>query len=234
MYIIWKFLSPRADMGLRKRKRQLLQAVLPPPKAGASPPPVPAADRPAPHVTGTIVELGPGLGANFKYYAQNPGVKRVVLIEPNGYMHAGLRRAAEAAGLSPVRYEVVQGEAEAALPTLPTGSVDAVVCTLVLCSVHDPPAVVAEVQRVLRRGGIFVFCEHVVADPESEPWTRRMQRLATATRVWSLLGDGCSVERDTGKLVRDAQGWGTVHLDRHREKGPIVAAPHVSGWAVKA
>jgi SAM-dependent methyltransferase len=233
MFLIWRVLSPKADRGLRICKRRLLQAAPPAPAAHDTHGDELEDQRPAAHVTGTIVELGPGLGTNLKYYANNPGVARVVLVEPNPYMHAGLRRAAAAAGLVADRYEVVAGSAES-MPFVPTGSADAVVCTLVLCSVSNPARCMTEVQRVLRPGGRFVFCEHVVADPDTEPWTRRLQRLAMVTGLWSALGDGCSVERDTGALIRGQRGWASVHVRRQYMSGPIVAAPHVWGWAERA
>ena len=55
----------------------------------------------------------------------------------------------------------MRGRGEA-LP-LDDASVDAVVATLVLCTVENPAAVLAEVARVLRPGGRFVFVEHVAA-----------------------------------------------------------------------
>ena len=45
----------------------------------------------------------------------------------------------------------------------PDASVDVVIATLVLCTVGDPDAVLAEVHRVLRPGGTFRFVEHVAA-----------------------------------------------------------------------
>lgn len=54
---------------------------------------------------------------------------------------------------------LVKGGAES-LP-MADGSFDAVVSTLVLCSVADPAQVLREVHRVLRPGGRYCFIEHV-------------------------------------------------------------------------
>src|SRR5262245_51945398 len=75
----------------------------------------------------TVVELGAGHGANFRHLERGT---HVIAIEPNVHMHARLRAAAE-------RYHVtvdVRTAVAEALP-LPDASVDAVISSLVLCSV---------------------------------------------------------------------------------------------------
>lgn len=102
-----------------------------------------------------IVELGTGVGANFRYL--NEGTT-VTAIEPNPHMHGGLRRKARQFGID---LRIVASGAEAI--DLPDDSVDAVIRTLVLCTVENPSRVLAEVNRVLRPGGRFMFVEHVAA-----------------------------------------------------------------------
>ena len=43
----------------------------------------------------------------------------------------------------------------------PEASFDSVVCTFSLCTIPDDAAAVAEIRRVLRPGGRFLFAEHV-------------------------------------------------------------------------
>jgi ubiquinone/menaquinone biosynthesis C-methylase UbiE len=74
-------------------------------------------------------------------------------------MHAALLAEAASRGL---HVNVTAGSASAL--SAPGASYDAVLGTLVLCSVDSLPAAVAEVQRVLRPGGRFIFLEHVAAD----------------------------------------------------------------------
>ena len=93
----------------------------------------------------TILEIGAGDGANFRYL--DPGT-HVIALEPNRHMHPLLRAAAARHG---VTVDVRAGVAER-IP-LPDGSVEAVIASLVLCSVSDPARVLAEIRRVLRPGG---------------------------------------------------------------------------------
>ena len=107
-------------------------------------------------ISGRVVEIGAGTGANFAHYPE--GVREIVAVEPEPYLRA---RAATAATdvISPVR--VVDAVADQ-LP-FEDGSFDVAVSSLVLCSVADQPAALAELHRVLRPGGELRFYEHVRA-----------------------------------------------------------------------
>lgn len=165
----------------------------------------------------TVVEIGAGAGPNAAYL---PAGTRWLVAEPNGFFHAPLRRAADRHGLA---LELLAGDAHA-LP-LPDASADAVVCTLVLCSVADPAAALAEVRRVLRPGGAFLFVEHVAADDGTR--LRRLQRGLRAP--WGWAGDGCRPDRDTLAAIR-AAGFARVEAEAFRV--PLgLAAPHVAGLA---
>lgn len=137
-------------------------------------------------------------------------------------MHPYLRRQAERLGRE---IEIRQGAAERL--DVKDASVDAVVSTLVLCSVTDQPATLAEVLRVLRPGGRFVFLEHVAAPRGT--WRRLFQRALRP--LWSMLGDGCQPDRETWRAIEQA-GFAQVTCDHFRVPVPIVS-PHVAGWATK-
>ena len=111
---------------------------------------------------------------------------------------------------------VVDGTAEA-LP-LEDASVDAAVVSLVLCSVPDQAAALAELQRVIRPGGELRFYEHVVSHGGSK---RRFQRVMDATG-WRHINAGCNLDRDTGAALRRA-GFDTGELERSRFQGlPLI------------
>jgi len=92
--------------------------------------------------------------------------------------------------------------ADAAFESLPFAdeSFDYVVSTLVLCSVNDPQASVAEVARVLRPGGGFVFLEHVAA--ESKPgrlkWQGRLEP------IWKRMMGNCHLTRRSADTIAAA------------------------------
>ncbi|MFF5173242.1 class I SAM-dependent methyltransferase [Micromonospora sp. NPDC000089] len=167
----------------------------------------------------TVVELGPGVGANLRYL--RPG-STLIAVEPNPAMHGRLRAAAARHG---VRLDLRDRVAERT--GLPTGGVDVVISSLVLCTVRDPAGVLAEVRRVLRPGGTFRFVEHVAARAGTP--TRALQR--AVRRPWAWAFEGCSCERDLAALLRDA-GFAEVAIEPYRLHGPFVPFnPQIAGVA---
>lgn len=168
---------------------------------------------------GDVLEIGPGTGVNLRYYENDI---HWIGIEPNPFMHPYLRKEATRVGL---KVEIRSGTAE----RLNVGdeSVDAVVSTLVLCSVEDVRDTLREIQRVLRPGGRFVFLEHVAAPPKT--WLRLLQRLVRP--VSRLLADGCCPDRETWRVLI---GAGFARVDYQSFRVPIpITAPHIAGVAIK-
>ena len=167
-----------------------------------------------------VVELGPGVGANLRYL---PSGARLTAIEPNRYMHDRLRRAAARHGVD-LEIRSVAGERI----DLPDASAQAVISSLVLCSVDDPAAVLAEVRRILAPGGRFSFAEHVAARPRTP--TRWLQRVVR--RPWAWVFEGCSCERDLAGAI-SAAGFTSVEVRPYRIRSPFVPFnTHIAGTAV--
>lgn len=147
----------------------------------------------------TVLEIGAGDGANFRYL--DPGT-HVIALEPNLHMHSYLRAAA---ARHHVTVDVRAGVAEQ-IP-LADESVEAVIASLVLCTVSDPARSLAEIRRVLRPGGRLWCIEHVAA---AEGTTLALaQRLLR--RPWRWLFEGCETQRHTEKLLR-AGGFESVEV----------------------
>lgn len=148
---------------------------------------------------GTVVEVGAGEGANFAFYPDE--VERIVAIEPEPY----LREKAS------VRADERVELRDAAADQLPVGDgeADAVVFTLVLCSVDQHEAL-AEARRTLRAGGELRFLEHVQAREKGS--LRRVQRVLDAT-IWPRLFGGCHCGRDTAGAIERA-GFELTEIER--------------------
>ncbi|WP_067826808.1 class I SAM-dependent methyltransferase [Actinomadura kijaniata] len=194
-------LSPAMEQGVAEHRRTLLRAA-----------------------AGHVLEVGAGAGANFAHYPA--GVTRVLAVEPEPHLR---RLAGAAAREAPVPVQVVDGVAERL--EVPDESFDAVVACLVLCSVGDRHAALAEMFRVLRPGGRLHFFEHV---PAQSPGLRRVQRVLDAT-VWPLLNGGCHLAPDTQAAIRRA-GFRydrLHHLNWPDTRPPLPPSPHILGVATR-
>ena len=172
---------------------------------------------------GRVLEVGAGTGTNFGLYPRT--VTEVVACEPEIRLVPKARAAAAGAA---VPVTVIASTIEALGAVEPF---DAVVCSLVLCSVKDPGAVLRQLNSVLRPGGELRYFEHVA----SPGWRGAVQRLADAT-FWPRLSGNCHTHRHTENAIVGA-GF-SVEAVRHQMTFPawvpFPVAEVALGRAVKA
>lgn len=167
---------------------------------------------------GAVVEVGCGVGSMFRHY---PADAEVLAVEPEPGLRVEAGAAAEAAmrAMPGLRIRVVPGDAEH-LP-VDDAAADVVLASLVLCSVPDQPAALAEIRRVLRPGGSLLAYEHVRS---SRGWAARLQ--SGVTPLWRLGAGGCRLDRDTEAAIERA-GFRVVDRRPTGSEGAALV-PHVS------
>jgi len=152
-------------------------------------------------LTGTVVEVGAGTGTTFQHYGT--AVDSVLAIEPDEQLRAIAENAAREANAT---ITVSDGTAEA-IPA-EDHSCDWVVCSLVLCTVPDQQAALAEFVRVLKPGGRLMFYEHVRSS------SRAVAVVQDAlTPAWAAIAGGCRPNRDTLAAIESA-GFAVDTVDR--------------------
>jgi ubiquinone/menaquinone biosynthesis C-methylase UbiE len=163
---------------------------------------------------GRVLEIGAGTGLNLAHYPD--AVTELVLTEPDDGMRSRLDRRAG--------YRTLDAPAER-LP-FEDGSFDFVVSTMVLCTVEDPAAALAEIRRVLAPEGRLLFVEHVRSDsPRLARWQDRLEA------PWRAFAVGCRCNRPTLGLLA-ASGLEVERLERARWRGmPFVVSPLAWGAA---
>jgi SAM-dependent methyltransferase len=166
-------------------------------------------------LAGHVLEIGIGNGLNLSYYRD---IARLTAIEPDPFMRQLLAERAEAVDFP---FEVQTAKAED-LP-FEDASFDAVVTSLVLCSVGEPAVALGQIRRVLKPGGEFRFMEHVRADGIGGKLLDAIQP------GWSLMGGGCHPNRRTEAAIR-AAGFSIASIERYNEG----ILPHILGIATVA
>lgn len=138
---------------------------------------------------GEVLEIGFGTGLNLPFYPE--AVRKLTTVDPNAGMHSLARRRMKNSTIK-IDQRVLNGER---LPFM-DGTFDCVVSTFTLCSIAEVDKAMAEVYRVLRPGGKFLFLEHGLGP---EPTVQRWQRHLNWLQI--RLGDGCHLDRNIRTLV---------------------------------
>jgi len=142
-------------------------------------------------LSGRVLEVGAGTGTNFEFYPDT--VTEVVAVEPERRLASLARRVAETAPVPvTVSTDTVEQYAQAGLAK----PFDAVVCSLVLCSVDEPDSVLRQLLSLLRPGGELRYLEHVASSGRRA----RLQKLADAT-LWPRMLGNCHTHRHTEETI---------------------------------
>ncbi len=156
---------------------------------------------------GKILEIGPGTGINLDLF---PKDTTLVGFEPNPYMlaHAFERPAYLE---SPERFVLFPQKTEEGTALLEAaGPFDALVCTLVLCTVEQPEALIRSLLPYLKADAKIIVLEHIV-DPQ--PLIRWLQK--GFNPVWKRCAEGCHLTRPTDQLLHN-MGFNTLSASYFR------------------
>lgn len=159
-------------------------------------------------LSGRVLEIGAGTGAMFPYYDEAVDLHAV---EPDPYMRAQAAERAEGLG----RAVEIADASGASLP-YDDDSFDAVVASLVFCTISDHEAALSEVARVLKPGGEFRFLEHVRGDG------RMGQAHDVLAPAWHTVAGGCHLNRETGELFQRDDRFRLDSYERRPGVVPIV------------
>jgi len=191
-------LSKRLNQRLRRKKEELFEPLFRPDASLPDGKPL------------RLVEIGLGGGSNFDFY---PEGAEIIGVDPNPDYLKYLKQEMETPSGRRVKMtQVFCVGAEEMDQLIAPESVDAVVATLVLCTVQDVAAVVASCFYVLRPGGCFYFLHHNRGDPATEPWKVWLQNVVTPLTF--RLGDGCHFNRDPIGVIQSA-GFSSVVYEKY-------------------
>lgn len=146
-------------------------------------------------IQGNVLEIGAGTGANFSLY---PATAKVIAIEPSEPM---LRIARQKLADASVKAEITLVQAGIGDPHLeqyiPDDGFDAIVCTLVLCTVPDLEAAVQSIKKWLKPGGTLHVLEHICSNKPIKRWWQNF-----INPLWRHLAEGCNLNRHTDAVLK--------------------------------
>ncbi len=169
---------------------------------------------------GQTLEIGFGTGLNLPCYPD--AVTRLTVIDSENMLEDRVERRIAAC---PIPVTKMRLDAQGRLP-FDDRSFDTVVSTLTLCTIVDTAAALAEMRRVLKPEGRFVFFEHGRSD---DPQVARRQDLFNP--IQKIIGVGCNMNRRIDALIEDA-GFKITSIDRFvLPKTPLLLAEMYRGVA---
>ncbi|ELZ05332.1 type 11 methyltransferase [Natrialba chahannaoensis JCM 10990] len=168
-------------------------------------------------LSGRVLDIGAGTGANFPYLAEADPTVEIHAIEPDRHMR---RQAVAKAREYGCAVDLRDARAES-LP-YPDDAFDVVLASLVFCTIQEPDAALEEVARVLKPGGEFRFLEHVHADG----WRGTGQHVLNP--FWERVAGGCQLTRETVERFVCHDEFAVEQIERI-DRGVFPATPIVRG-----
>ena len=175
--------------------------------------------------SGRTLEIGAGSGFNLPHYTE--AVTELVVSEPSPHMREHLRERLESDPPPVGSWELADASAES-LP-FDDASFDTVTGGFIMCSIPDPERALAEIARVLKPGGRYIFLEHVHAGDGT--MLGRFQDLIEIPHRY--IAAGCHPNRRTGDLIKNSP----LEIERlvrgEQPKAPPSVKPTIRGNAVR-
>lgn len=143
-------------------------------------------------LSGNVLDVGSGTGVNFIHFSN---LAQVTALEPNKKMMD------YAMSKLPVEAEVnlVLGGIGDESTAFEENSFDYIVSTLVLCTIPNPELAFQHFKKWLKPNGKLILIEHIRSHNHVAGLAQDV-----INPVWQLAADGCNLNRNTDKMVKDA------------------------------
>lgn len=161
---------------------------------------------------GKIIDVGSGTGANFKYFNAEA---EVLAVEPALEMLNKSKEKIQGKNIKLIHLGIND---EALENYFEPKSIDAIVCTLVLCTIPNPELAISNLKKWLKPDGKLIIIEHICSEKSIN---LKFQNLVNP--VWKKFAEGCNLNRNTEKLLAESgfksENATTFHLGLRIVKG---------------
>lgn len=143
------------------------------------------------NLTGKVLDVGSGTGVNFEFF--NDKVE-VLAVEPSKEM-----QAKSVVKIGDKNIQLINlGVNNPKLHTIiKEKSLDAIICTLVLCTVPDPALAIDNFKKWLKPEGKLIVLEHIHSDKKGKAILEKM-----INPLWKKFAEGCNLTRNTDILIK--------------------------------
>ncbi len=143
------------------------------------------------NLTGNILDVGSGTGVNFAHF--NTKV-HVIAVEPSKPM---LDKSVEKINGKNIELLNLDINDEKLHQTIKENSLDAIVSTLVLCTIQNPDLALENFKKWLKPNGKLIIIEHIHSDKKRKAIFENL-----LNPLWKIFAEGCNLNRHTDVLIK--------------------------------
>lgn len=141
-------------------------------------------------LNGQVLDVGSGTGVNFKYFNKNV---QVLAVEPSKEMQ---EKSIEKIGSKNIKLLNFGVNDNRLIDKIEEKSLDAIVCTLVLCTIPNPEKAIENFKIWLKPAGKLIIIEHVHSDNNFQS---KLENILNP--IWKKIAEGCNLNRKTEELI---------------------------------
>lgn len=175
-----------------------------------------------PQAVGNVMEIGIGAGSNLPFY-KGGQINSLIGIDQQPRL-ASIEQWSRKVSFS---VDVLINDIEEM--SVPSESMDSVVSTFTLCAVNNPLKAMMEIRRVLKPGGLLIFCE-----PGRHPSPQIAWLQDRFTPLWQRISRGCRLNRNMFRLIVGAGFQFNLYETDNLPFQPFGLGYQYAGVAVKA
>ncbi len=143
------------------------------------------------NLTGTVLDVGSGTGVNFAHF--NTKV-RVIAVEPSKPMLDKSVEKVKGKNITLINLDINDAKLH---ETIKENSLDAIVSTLVLCTIKNPDVALDNFKKWLKPDGKLLIIEHIHSDKKRKAFFENL-----FNPLWKIIGEGCNLNRHTDVLIK--------------------------------
>ncbi len=144
------------------------------------------------NLTGKVLDVGAGTGVNFEFFNKDA---EILAVEPSKEMQEKSLVKVGDKNIQCINLGINDPKLDLMIKEK---SLDAIVCTLVLCTIPNPDLALDNFKKWLKPDGKLIILEHIHSDKKRNAFLEKL-----VNPLWKKLGEGCHLTRNTDVLLHE-------------------------------